>query len=119
MGLPWYAFYPGDYARDTADLSLMEHGAYRLLLDFYYSTCSFLPDTFDPNYRICKASTPEEKKAVRRILQKYFVKSEGNFRHLRADIEINKQMEKSAKAAQKAAEAAKKRWEKERKKECL
>jgi uncharacterized protein YdaU (DUF1376 family) len=116
MGLPWYAFYPGDYARDTADLSLMEHGAYRLLLDFYYSTCSFLPDTFPPNYRICKASTDEEKRAVRKILQKYFVKSEGNFRHLRADIEINKQMEKSAKAAQKAAEAAKTRWEKERNK---
>lgn len=116
MGLPWYAFYPGDYARDTADLSLLEHGAYRLLLDFYYSTGTFLPDTYEPNYRICKAYTAEEKKAVKKILQKYFVKGGGHFRHLRADIEISRQLEKSARAAQKAAEAAKKRWENERKK---
>jgi hypothetical protein len=25
----WYAHYPGDYGRDTAHLSLVEHGAYR------------------------------------------------------------------------------------------
>jgi uncharacterized protein YdaU (DUF1376 family) len=119
MGLPWYAFYPGDYAKDTADLSLVEHGAYRLLLDFYYSTCNFLPDTFEPNYRICKAYTVDEKKAVRKILSKYFVKGGGNFRHLRADIEINRQIEKSAKASQKAAAAAKASWDARRKKECL
>jgi len=116
MGLPWYAFYPGDYAKDTADLSLIDHGAYRLLLDFYYSTCNFLPDTYDSNYRICKAYTAEEKKAVRKILQKYFIKNGGGFSHLRADIEINKQMEKHAKASQKAAAAAKAKWEKERNK---
>jgi Protein of unknown function (DUF1376) len=33
----YYPFYPGDSACDTADLSMLEHGAYRLLLDFYYS----------------------------------------------------------------------------------
>ena len=50
---PWYARYPGDYLRDTAHLSLMENGAYTLLLDHYYSTGPLLVDK-DGLYRVCK-----------------------------------------------------------------
>lgn len=119
MGLPWYAFYPGDYARDTADLSLMDHGAYRLLLDFYYSNCDnsggFLPLSFESNCRICKAYSPEEKKTVKKIINKYFVRNGNKYFHSRADLEIQKQVEKHTKASQKAAAAANAKWEKHRK----
>lgn len=119
MALPWYAFYPGDYARDTADLTMLEHGAYRLLLDFYYSNSeknlNFLSEKYTSSYVICKANSAEEKKAVRKILHKFFQNEGGFFRHLRADKEIAKQLEKHSKATQKAADAAKARWEKDRK----
>ena len=38
MARQWYSFYPGDYGRDTGHLSLIEHGAYRTLMDHYYAT---------------------------------------------------------------------------------
>jgi uncharacterized protein YdaU (DUF1376 family) len=34
----FYKHYLGDYARDTKGLSLIEHGAYRVLLDHNYAT---------------------------------------------------------------------------------
>ena len=34
----YYERHLGDYARDTGHLSMLEHGAYSLLLDRYYAT---------------------------------------------------------------------------------
>jgi uncharacterized protein YdaU (DUF1376 family) len=68
MGNLWYPHFPGDYARDTADLSLIEHGAYRLLLDHYYSTGGPLPADKQRIYRLCRAFHPEEQEAVCAVL---------------------------------------------------
>lgn len=39
----YYRRYSGDYLRDTSKLSVLEHGAYSLLLDYYYSEETPLP----------------------------------------------------------------------------
>ena len=39
----YYERHLGDYARDTAHLTMVEHGAYTLLLDRYYATESPIP----------------------------------------------------------------------------
>ena len=41
----FYKRYLGDYQRDTGHLSMLEHGAYTLLLDAFYAT---LLKTFTP-----------------------------------------------------------------------
>lgn len=67
----WYAHYPGDYGRDTAHLSLAQHGAYRLLLNHYYSTAKSLPRDMAAIRRICRAADPAECEAVAFVLASF------------------------------------------------
>lgn len=87
----FYKHYLGDYARDTADLSLLEHGAYRVLLDHYYAQHGDMPDERQSLYRICKAFTPAERKAVDKVSDRFFqVNGDGRRHNRRADVEIQK-----------------------------
>ncbi len=86
----WYKHNLGDYASDTAGLTMLEHAAYRLLLDAYYSRGAPLPAQKPMLYRICKAHTRAEKRAVTRVLAVYFRNSDGTFKHPRIDQEILK-----------------------------
>ena len=112
----WYPRYPGDYMRDTAKLTLVEHGAYTVLLDEYYSTGEPLPFDDDALIRVCRAFTEAERQAVRLIADRFFpVNGDGMRHNKRADIEIEKATGKS----EKAAVAAKLRWDNERKAEAM
>lgn len=83
-----YDHYPGDYARDTAGLSLTEHGAYRKLLDSYYSTESPIPDA--TKFRIAGAATKREKDAVTSVLESFFELKSGRWTHARVEQELDK-----------------------------
>ncbi len=89
----WYARYPGDYARDTAHLLLVEHGAYTLLLDHYYSTAAPLPSDISALYRICRAFDETEQKAVDSILRQFFRLEANTFHNSRADAELVRRAE--------------------------
>lgn len=87
----FYKRYMGDYGRDTAHLSLAEHGAYALLLDHYYSTEAALPAELLALYRLCRAFDKSEQKAVESVANMYFPVGEDGLRHnARADREIPK-----------------------------
>ena len=86
----WYPRYPGDYARKTAHLSLVEHGAYALLMDWYYSNGKPLPNDWVQMHRICKAIAPDELAAVQTIVQQFFTHSTDGWSNARADEEIQK-----------------------------
>jgi uncharacterized protein YdaU (DUF1376 family) len=102
----WYAHYPGDYGRDTAHLSLVEHGAYRLLLDHYYATSAPLPADVVALYRICRAFDETERKAVDSILQQFFSRQADGYHNSRADAELQKQ----AQIHERLSNAGRKRW---------
>lgn len=82
----YYKRHLGDYAKDAGHLSLLEHGAFTLLLDRYYS--SERPLTADDALRICRARTAEERAAVDYVLATFFTQTADGFRNKRADTEI-------------------------------
>lgn len=97
----YYKRHLGDYAKDTRHLSLLEHGAYCLLLDYYYSTEKPIPD--DRCERIAGARTEEEIAAVRSVLKEFFIKDGDVWRNKKADEVIAEAASKSAKARASAA----------------
>jgi uncharacterized protein YdaU (DUF1376 family) len=90
MKLIWYAFHPNDYARDTAHLSMIEHGAYRLLLDHYYMSGVPLPASAMHLHRICRAFADDEQAAVHSVLQQFFTLTDDGWRHERVEAELAK-----------------------------
>ena len=94
----YYRRYSGDYLRDTARLTLAEHGAYCLLLDYYYSEETPLPADRMECYILVRAVRPEDQAAVDKVLDTYFELRADGYHQVRVDGEIDK--------AQKARAAA-------------
>jgi len=110
MGLPYYNRYPGDYAKDTPDLSLMQHGAYNLLLDFYYSNGN-LKRSLEQCFRICSAHSDEERQAVSYVLHTFFESlPDGGYRHERVEFEIERQTKIYEARVYGGKKTAAKRW---------
>lgn len=93
----YYERHLGDYAKDAAHLSMLEHGAYTLLLDRYYTTEQPIPA--DQAHRVCRARTKEEREAVDAVLAEFFQLEDGHWVNGRASREISK-MQAKVKAAQ-------------------
>jgi len=84
----YYERHLGDYAKDTSHLSLIEHGAYTLLLDRIYST--EMPVSDQIKYRVCRARSTHERQAVDRVLDEFFHLSDDGWICKRASQEIEK-----------------------------
>ena len=85
----YWPCYAGDYMRDTADLSLGEHGAFFLLMCFAYSTEKPLPASVDRLCRMVRATTEDERSAVRSVAEQFFPVCGDGLRHNeRVDREI-------------------------------
>lgn len=84
----YYERHLGDYARDTAHLSMVEHGAYTLLLDRYYATERGIPS--DQVHRLARARTDDERMAVDVVLGEFFQLVDGLWVHGRVEVEIEK-----------------------------
>ena len=93
----YYERHLGDYARDAGHLEMLEHGAYTLLLDRYYTTEQGIPA--DQAHRVCRAKTRVEKAAVDAVLAEFFVLEDGAWINGRATREVAKKDSK-VKAAQ-------------------
>jgi len=106
----WYPHYPGDYARDTGHLSMVQHGAYRLLLDHYYATGAPLPADFPVLYRLCRAFSREERKAVDFVLSNFFGLQPDGYHNKRADIELAKAHDLHERRSRGGQKTAEKRW---------
>lgn len=110
----WIQFYPGDYLKETQHLTTEEHGAYLLLLIHYWCRQKPIPDDEKRLAAICRLSV-ERFREVRDVLGEFFELSNGEWRHLRFDRDIEKANENKEKASNKARHAATIRWEKEQK----
>lgn len=102
----YYQHHIGDYRKDTAHLTLLEHGIYRQLLDLYYTNEQPLSLDHASNMRLVCVRTADESKAYENVLKDFFVQSEDGFHHKRCDDEILKFHGKS----EKSRDAAHKRW---------
>lgn len=97
--------------RDTADLSLAEHGAYTMLLDHYYSTEQPLPADIIALCRLCRAMSPEEQAAVKVVADRFFPVMPDGMRHNpRADEEIGSAQGVMEKQRESGLAAARRRW---------
>lgn len=102
--------YGGDYSRDTAHLSLAEHGAYSLLLDAYYAMEKPFGADYGPLYRLCRAMSKPEQAAVRAVADEFFPITEDGLRHQqRADREIAKAMRRINTSRDNGAKGGRKR----------
>lgn len=95
----YYKRHIGDYAAATRHLSLLEHGAYCMLLDVYYTTEKPLPAEERAVFRLVGARSDEEREAVKTILGEFFTSVPDGFHQPRCDEEIAIKQEKSAKNA--------------------
>ena len=103
----YYKRHLGDYAKDTKHLTLAEHGAFAVLLDYYYATEKPIPD--DRCERIANAYADFERAAVRAVLAEFFTQTPEGWINRRADSVIGESNAKSLKAK----ESASARWNKE------
>lgn len=93
----YYERHLGDYAKDAGHLSMLEHGAYGLLLDRYYSTEKGIPA--EQAHRVARARSEEECRAVDVVLDEFFTLVDG--------VWINRRVEEEIAKAQVRIEAAK------------
>ena len=84
----YYERHLGDYARDAGHLSMLEHGAYCLLLDRYYITEQGIPA--EQAHRLCRAKTKEDRAAVDAVLAEFFTLDGGAWINGRAGREVIK-----------------------------
>ena len=94
----YYERHIGDYLKDTAHLTLLEHGVYTRLLDVYYTREAALPD--DQAARLIGARSKDEKEALAAVLSEFFHLDSGVWHQNRCDAELEnyqaKQTEKDA-----------------------
>jgi uncharacterized protein YdaU (DUF1376 family) len=113
--LNYYEHHLGDWAAATGHLTWDEDMAYTRLLRAYYHHEK--PIAEGQQYRLAKASTPVQRRAVDQVLQEFFELRDGHYHQKRADAEIAKYREKEPeREAKKDNERERQRRTRERRK---
>jgi uncharacterized protein YdaU (DUF1376 family) len=99
-----------DYRADAFQLTLIQHGAYRQLIDQYYLNEKPLTLDIDNLCYELLIRGDDEKKAIVFILEKFFDKTEDGYAHKRCDVVIKKYKAKS----NQSRNAVNTRWAKEK-----
>lgn len=102
-----YPHHIGDYLKDTAHLTLLEHGCYRRMLDVYYTRELPLPADVAAICRLVGAHTGDERAAVELIAREFFELLPDGWHQTRCDLEILRCKEKGSIASA----SAKSRWQ--------
>lgn len=82
----FYKRHIGDYLKDTAHLTLLEHGVYTRLLDVYYTRESGIPDA--QAARLIGARGRDETAALKVVLGEFFELIDGSWVQSRCEREI-------------------------------
>lgn len=96
MSLPYLPLYVGDYEADTAHLTILEDGAYSRLLRLMWRTpgCS-VPDDEAWIFRMMRATSDDERAAIRTIIAEFCERKGGRILSLRLQREFKKADETS------------------------
>lgn len=91
----YYERHIGDYLKDTAHLSLLEHGVYSRLLDVYYTREGAIP--LAQVERLIGVRSKDERAALYAVLDEFFtVENETHLKHGRCEWEIARYQKKAA-----------------------
>lgn len=85
----YYQFNIGDYRRDTAHLSRVEHGIYRDLIDWYYLDEKPIPLETQLVIRRLRLGSKEEATALQNVLTDFFVRTEEGWVHTKITGDID------------------------------
>lgn len=80
----YFDLHIGDYQRKTAHLSLAEHGAYSLMLQNFYATERPLPADRKVLYRLLRAESAAERKAIDSVATQFWREDTGGLINQRA-----------------------------------
>jgi uncharacterized protein YdaU (DUF1376 family) len=103
--LNYYEHHIGDYAKDAGHLSMAEDGAYRRLLDAYYSREQTLPADVRGCCKLARATTKAERDAVAYVLSEFFDLRDDGHHQKRCDEEIERYLETEPEREQKRENA--------------
>lgn len=84
----YYKFNIADYRKDTTHLSMLEHGIYRTLIDWYYLDEKPISLDVDLVARRMRLSTEDEMKSLKLVLYDFFEKTEKGHKHKRINVDI-------------------------------
>lgn len=82
----YYRRHLGDYARKAGHLTMLEHGAYNLILDAYYDR--EVAPTRAEAIRYARARSAEEVAAVDAVLAEFFSERDGRYYQARVEAEF-------------------------------
>lgn len=82
----FYKRHIGDYIKDAAHLTLLEHGVYARLMDVYYTREAGIPD--GQAARLIGARSKDEQAAVQNVLGEFFRLVDGTWIQSRCEREI-------------------------------
>jgi uncharacterized protein YdaU (DUF1376 family) len=85
--LHYYNFNIADYRADTAHLSLIEHGIYRQLIDWYYLDEKPIPKETQVVMRRLRLGS-DELHYLENVLQDFFLKTDTGYFHSRIEQEL-------------------------------
>lgn len=91
----YFPFHIGDYDSNTSHLTWIEDAAYSRMIRLYYRIEKPLPAKVDEVYRLVRASTAPERKAVSQVLNEFFVLHDDGWHNARCDAEIEKAKQKA------------------------
>lgn len=83
--MKYFDFNLGDYLGKTVHLSLAEHGAYVLMMSTFYSTEKPLPADRQVLYRLLRAASPAERKAIDNVVGQFWSEQDGKLTNKRCD----------------------------------
>lgn len=83
----FFKLYIGDYQRDTAHLSIAEHGAFLLMLQHYYATEKPLP-AGRALHRMLRAQDKFERDAIDVVVAQFWRTTDAGLVNDRADVEL-------------------------------
>lgn len=81
----YYMFNIGDWAKKCAHLTMLETGAYRRLLDWYYANEQPLPVSMEAIFDCVIARGTWERKTVKKIVEKFFTLHEDGWHQEHCD----------------------------------
>ena len=109
----YFEFNIKDYRADAFQLTLIQHGAYKQLIDQYCLNESPLTLNLDDLFYDLLIRGDDEKKAIVFVLEKFFIKTENGYVHKRCDSVIEKYKAKS----NQSRDAVNTRWAREKDKD--